>query len=285
MRSRGVRLWTVPSDEAQKAEVKKRKAFLKEVAQRFSPTMDPNGVRETKYFVVLHPVVPDNPAEFNAGVDAELDVMHEKLCVAFGIRERDKLWLGKAAVILFSRREDFDEFERIYFEPVPKDVLGLAHVNSDGSVVISCLASNQVSWTKILIHEATHGFSFRYKSAKILPNWLNEGISEWVAITATGKDQNFQRYTQASVARLRQQGSLGGDFFTAEHIAAEQYVISAAMVDYLIESDPKGFHSLIERIKSGEPWEAALQKVYGVTPGELTQKFGAAVVGAPYLRP
>ena len=68
-------------------------------------------------------------------------------------------------------------------------------------------------------------------------------------------------------------------------LAAGQYGMATALVDYLLRSNPKGFRAMIDSIKLGESWQSALKKSYRMTPEQLTQQFGAAVVGIPNLRP
>ena len=99
---------------------------------------------------------------------------------------------------------------------------------------------------------------------------------------------------------MRNTRSLGGDFFTLEHIHAWQYGAAASITDFLLNYEPaatpgkpaakaKGatpsrYRKLIDGIKDGLPWEDALKEAYGLTPAELARAYGQAI-GIPDLQP
>ena len=111
----------------------------------------------------------------------------------------------------------------------------------------------------VIVHETTHGFLHRYKSGQFVPSWLNEGIADWVAMTVVRSDNGVRNKVKAGLERMRRLGTLGGDFFTAQYIAREQYGMAVAIVDYLLRRNPKGFREMIEGIK-GRKWQAASKK-------------------------
>ena len=102
-------------------------------------------------------------------------------------------------------------------------------------------------------------------------------------MTVVRNDKGVHK-VKAALDRMKRIGTLGGDFFTAQYIAPEQYGMAVAMVDYLLRRNPKGFREMIESIKRGEKWPVALKKIYRVTPEELAYQFGMAL-GIPNLRP
>jgi hypothetical protein len=276
----GVRLWPELSDEDQKAALDKRKAFLKKVAEHFS-SLDMQ-VYETKYFLLLSSL----PPQLAAMCQPHLDAMHEELCKAYAVERPDKLWLGKAVVVAFSSKEDFMQFEQVFFHTnPPANVQGAANQVSSGEDVVGCCCGDDpMYFAHVLVHETTHGFNHRYKSSRRLPNWLDEGIADWVAMSVVKMDKRAFARVTSSVQQARQQGTLGGDFFTAEHISAWQYGIASSMVNFLLKYDRKAFRRLIDEIKLGAKWEDALQKTYRVTPQELARQYGRSM-GIPNLAP
>ncbi len=88
----GVMPWAELSDEEQKAEIEKEKAFLKKVAEHF-PSLNMR-LSETKYFLILSALPPAQTAV----CEPSLDTTHKELCQAYAIENPDKLWLGKGAV-------------------------------------------------------------------------------------------------------------------------------------------------------------------------------------------
>ena len=109
----GVRLWPELSDEEQKAAIAKRKEFLKKVAEHFSALN--MQLYETKYFLLLSSL----PPQLAAMCQPHLDAMHKELCKAYAVEQPDKLWLGKAVVVAFSSKEDFMQFEQVFFDTNP----------------------------------------------------------------------------------------------------------------------------------------------------------------------
>lgn len=275
-----VRLWPELSDDQQQAAVAKRKAFVKKVTDHFS-TLDMQ-LYETKYFLFLSAL----PPQLAAGCQRQLDAMHEELCRAYAVARPDKLWLGKAVVVAFSRSEDFLQFEQKFFRTTPPpNVQGAANQISSGEDVVGCYCSDDPTYfAHVLVHETTHGFNHRYKSAEQLPNWLDEGIADWVAMSVVKLDKRAFTRVTTSVQQARQRGNLGGDFFTAEHISAWQYGIASSMVNFLLKCDRKAFRRLIDEIKLGASWKDALQKTYRLTPEELARQYGRSV-GIPNLTP
>ena len=151
---------------------------------------------------------------------------------------------------------------------------GLAHKSGSGEVVVSChCGKDPYYFAAVLVHETTHGFNHRYKSAPQLPSWLDEGIADWTAMTVVHNNTAVLRKVQVGVAQAKQQGNLGGNFFTADHIDRWQYGIASSMVDFLLKSNGKAFRKMLDSIKLVK-WQDALKDAYGVTPAELTAAYG-----------
>jgi hypothetical protein len=125
---------------------------------------------------------------------------------------------------------------------------------------------------------------FRYKSNKNIPNWLNEGAAEWIAKHVVTRDQAIPRKIQTSITQMRQTGSMGGNFFTTEHIDKWQYGLAAHLTEFLLQYNAKGYKQMIEDIKLGKSWQDALQDNYKMTPEELAKKYGMWI-GLPMLGP
>jgi hypothetical protein len=278
----GVWLWPELTDEQQAEALAKTRQLIEKTQAAF-PSLALK-LHETKYYLFLSDMPPDVANLYTSC----LDKMHDQLCRAFAIRDKNAVWQGgKLLVVAFVNGAHFAEFEKKFFNlDVPPIAQGLAHMVPSGEVIVSCHAGKDPSYfASVIVHETTHGFLYRYRSPQIVPNWLNEGIAEWVAMTVVQQDQGVRRKVKAALERMKQNASLGENFFTAPNIAADQYGIATAMVDFMLQTNPKGFRELIDAIKAGQKWEVALKKIYGMTPEELAQKFGQRVVGVPMLKP
>ena len=189
--------------------------------------------------------------------------MHGQLCKAFAVKDRDRVWLGgKVPVIAFSRGEYFAAFEEEFFksrvDPCTRRAWPIKSPPARSSSVATRATIPTTSppcWSTKRPTASSTATSRR----SIIPNWLNEGMAEWVAMNVVLKDQGVKRKMKGAMLAMRQTGTLGGDFFTAEHIAAGQYGMATAMVDYLLRTNPKGFRAMFDNIKLGESWQNALR--------------------------
>jgi hypothetical protein len=116
-----------------------------------------------------------------------------------------------------------------------------------------------------------------------LPNWLNEGIAEWVGTQVVpGCDQVPLKEARAREF-VRSTGGLGPGFFAAENIDAVQYGIASGLVKFLAR-DQRKFAALVRGIKEGLPVEEGLRQAYGGSLDDLVAGYGAAI-GVPNLKP
>ena len=159
------------------AAVARQKKFFAEVSSKI-----PNaGMKsyETKQFLFYSDIPPQI---INNTYLPYLDTMYTQLCGAYGLDAGKNIWRGKAIIVAFARESSFQQFEIVFYQDAKPGAQGIAHCDTDKNVVISCYAGNDPEYfAVVLVHETAHGFSWCYKSAESLPNWLNEGASEWIA--------------------------------------------------------------------------------------------------------
>jgi hypothetical protein len=269
----GVWMWPTLSADQQTAEVAKRKEFIKKVTDTY-PDWNLR-TSETDYFLF----VTNMPQAVAGKFTADLDRMYQELSGAFAIPKGKNVFAGKAVIFALSNEQSFLSFEqKFYQESPPSGTTGLCHKrNDDGSVVISvyCHTTPQ-ELAATMVHETTHGFVHRYKSAQQIPSWLDEGMAEWVAQTVTNDPSIRTKQQQGMIVMMRQH-NMGGDFYTVDHIHGFQYGMASLLTNFLIRSDPKAFREMFEQIKTGKEWRAALKSAYNLTPEELAQQFGLAM--------
>ena len=277
----GVWLWPEVTDKDQEEWLAKHKEFLRKVNEKFASLH--MHLYETQHFLFLS----DLPPQWVKVYTSCLDAMHDQLCVAYAVQDKDSVWLGKLPVIAFSDSTSFEECEKAFFDHVVdgKTFQGLAHKASNGDVAVTChCGKDPYYFAAVLVHETTHGFTHRYLSAVQLPSWLDEGISEWTAMNVVRKDTAVLRKVQAGLAQAKVQGNLGGDFFSDGKIKPWQYGIATSMVNFLLKSNGMKFRKMLDAIKLGTKWQDALEDAYGATPAKLTAAFGRSV-GIPNLQP
>lgn len=276
MKAHGTEPWPVLSAAEHAAEVESLGRFVEDVRAVF-PGL---AVTETHEFLVAS----DIPAAQLAPYVASLDAMHDFLCDLYGIPRGEPLWKGKCLVVAFLREDDYVAFEGRFMQTDTRGTHGMCHQRSDGRVVMACHRGNDAAaFAHMIVHETSHGFNHRWMSPEKLPNWLNEGIAEWVgARVVKNCDQVPLKEAHALVA-MRSEGDLGPGFFTAANIQPVQYGMASGLVKLLVSRDAKKFATLVRSIKEGTPAEEALQQSFGGSLDDLVRAYGAAV-GVPGLR-
>jgi hypothetical protein len=278
MQARGVAPWPTLSSEQHAAEIGRLKAFVDEVRQAF-PQL---AIAETHEFIF----VTDIPATEIAPYVASLDSLHDLLCDLYGIPRGEPVWKGKCLVLAFRDQADFLAFEmRFMRAEVPRGVHGLCHQSSEGRVVVACHRGDDAgAFAHMLVHETSHGFNHRWLSPERLPNWLNEGLAEWVGAQVVPRSRQVPAKEAQARSFMQQTGSLGPDFLAAANIQPVQYGISSQLVRFLVDRDRKRFAEFVRGIKEGMTAEESLQQAFKGSLAELIGAFGRSI-GVPNLKP
>lgn len=270
MQARGVEPWPTLSAAEHARAVEDLRAFVDRIRDAF-PSL---AVHETHEFLVA----TDIPSSQVKPIVADLDAMHDSLCDLYGIPRGEPVWQGKCLVVAFLREDDYTAFESRFMNTDTRGTQGMCHQRSDGRVITAChRGTDPAAFAHMLVHETSHGFNHRWVSPQRLPNWLNEGIAEWVgARVVRGGDQVPLKEARAA-AFMRSSGGVGPAFFTAENIEPVQYGIASGIVRFLITRDAEAFAVFVRSIKEGESVEAALAATFGGSLKDLLAAYGASI--------
>jgi hypothetical protein len=278
MRANGVEPWTELSSEAHAAEVARLEAFVAAVQEAF-PALE---LHQTHEFLVA----TDIPEREISPYLANLDSMHDLLCDLYGIPRGEPVWKGKCLVFAFRSEDDFHAFEaRFMRAAIPRGVHGLCHQAPDGRVVMACHRGRDLdAFAHMLVHETSHGFNHRWMSPERIPNWLNEGLAEWVGTQVVPKSRQVPAKEAQARAFMQATGSLGPGFLTAANIQPIQYGIASQLVKFLVARDRKKFAEFVRGIKEGMTAEESLEAAFKGSLADLIAAFGGAI-GVPDLKP
>ena len=275
MKAHGIEPWPRLSSAEHAAEVASLRQFVEKVRAVF-PGLE---VSETHEFLVAS----DIPAEQLAPYVANLDAMHDFLCDLYGIPRGEPVWKGKCLVVAFLRETDYRDFEARFMRTDSGNTHGMCHQRSDGRVVTACHRGPDPSaFAHMLVHETSHGFNHRWISPQRIPNWLNEGIAEWVGDRVVKGSGQVPLKERRALAVMQSQRTLGPRFFTADNIQSDQYGMASGLVRLLIGRDPGKFAAFVRGIKEGSEPEASLHDAFGGTFDDLVRAYGVAV-GVPEL--
>jgi len=278
MRARGVVPWPDLSAAEHAAEVAALDAFVAQVREAF-PQLERSATHE---FIVATDIPPREIGPFVANLDA----MHDFLCDLYGIPRGEPVWKGKCLVIAFQKEADFQAFEERFMRvAAPPGVHGLCHQSSDGRVIMAChQGRNLDAFAHMLVHETSHGFNHRWMSPQRLPNWLNEGLAEWVGTQVVPRSRQVPAKEAQARAFMHETGSLGPGFLTADNIQPVQYGIASQLVKFLVARDRRKFAEFVRGIKEGMTAEESLQAAFKGSIDDLVAAFGGAI-GVPGLKP
>jgi hypothetical protein len=278
MQKNGVSPWPRLSAAEHAAQVKELDAFVAAARQAF-PAL---AVSHTHEFIVA----TDIPAAQMAPYLATLDAMHDFLCDLYGIPRGEPVWLGKCLVVAFLKEEDFLAFEGRFMGLAPQGVHGLCHQRSDGRVVMACHRGDDAgTFAHMLVHETSHGFNHRWLSPARLPNWLNEGIAEWVGTQVVPACRQVPLKEAKAVEFMQSTGSVGPGFFDDgpdAHINPLQYGIASRLVKFMVARDRKQFAAFVQGVKEGQSVEQSLKNSYRASLDDLVKAYGKAL-GVPNL--
>ena len=217
---------------------------------------------------------------------ALVDSMHDLLCDLDGIPRGEPVWTGKCLVVAFRDEGEFHAFEaRFMRADIPRGVHGLCHQSSDGRVIMAChRGADADAFAHMLVHETSHGFNHRWLSPERIPNWLNEGLAEWVGTQVVPRSRQVPAKEAQARAFMQQTGSLGPEFLTAANIEPIQYGISSQLVKFLVARDRKKFAQFVRGIKEGMTAEESLEAAFKGSLTNLIAAFGSTL-GVPNLQP
>src|SRR6185503_18476426 len=137
-------------------------------------------------------------------------------------------------------------------------------------------AANDAGETEIaVLREFVHGFVHRYRSAKRLPPWANEGLAWWGAAHALEKSSLVAEFRSKAIKHIRDDNSI-------QSVMAMTYDetnwplpndiscgVAYLLVDLMIREKPEKFRAFVDAIKKGKDWEKALREDFGATPSQL----------------
>jgi hypothetical protein len=270
----GVAPWPVLAREEHEAAVAAMKKRAEEICQVSGMQAVPV---ETRYFL-LYAATKREAVEECA---RSLDAMYEKVLELFGIPAGLNLFWGKAVILLQPSEEKFRLVEQAAFGAmVPRGVVGLCHQVGPQVFVNIFWTDDQDRFDSVLLHETVHGIVHRYHSPARLPDWANEGLSEYIAaVSFKSSPVDKERRPQAldfirgggNVAEVMRYNYRDGSWPGPNAIG---YAVGYVIVELMIRQQPDRFGAWLRAIKGGKDWERALVEDFGYT----VDQFGARAV-------
>ena len=124
---------------------------------------------------------------------------------------------------------------------------------------------------RVLQHEWAHLALGQYLSGLRIPRWFNEGYAEW-ASGGWNPTQGWRLRVAMALGQAPPLDSLTLDWPRDRSSAELAYLLSATAVEYLVsESGERGLRIFLESWRQEGSFSRALQRIYGVTPGQFEE--------------
>lgn len=263
--------WPELTPEAHAKMIEQLKTLSKKTTEQVNRSLR---LLETKYFL-FYTDLPSAEARKWARL---LDKMYNRLCNLFGIEKGTNVWHGKALIIVFAQKKDYQKFWRTMLDVDPGWSDGMCHSSSDGKVIIAFYRQpDEMDFATILVHESVHGFLHRYRSPVHIISWVNEGLAEVIAYELVPKSRQIPLKQRNARSEMIERGGIGKDFFTADQIEPWQYGVASGLTTFMIKQRKKGYVAFINGIKDGMSWQESLTTNYGVALERLIQFYGKSI--------
>lgn len=279
--ARGVKPWPELTEEEHQQALYLQKQRYEE-ARKLFPQLQ---MVETEHFLFCTNLTVQEVGAYVAA----LDRMYIWMQQAYGVDPEKSVWRGKASIYAFRTEDEFNAFEQHFYKYRPQPgTAGLCHSNPQRDIVISAKrGSNYDFFGLLLVHETSHGFIHCYETPVRVPSWVNEGMAEVIASMMVPKSNSVQRKEESFVRSMGKtpQPRLGEAFFATDaNIPFDRYGGASSMTRFLLEIEQAKYVEFIRLLKTGMPWEEALDKSYGASKQQLVASYGRRI-GIPILQP
>lgn len=250
------RAWPELTDEQHGQAVTQIKAGVDEVLQKMNREM---AQTETERFVVY----TDLEAREARYWVSLLDRMYVRMCEVFDLDPEQNIWKGKCLLMLFKNQQDYLLYNATAYGNNASGSAGICYQFGNGLVHIAMFRQqDEKQLAHTLVHEASHGFLFRYQSSFHVPNWLNEGLAEYIATALVDSGRSDRRAADSRLF-VKQRGSFD-NFLSAQNIIGQHYGLAYDVTDMMVVENRRNYVRLIQGIKQGKTVEQAFEQDYGV---------------------
>lgn len=222
---------------------------------------------QTDHFIVF---TDWDPREYRF-LEQNLEGAYRAVARVFDQDPRQNIFEGKLAIYMFNRQEDFRRFGQTYggMRQVPEEMAG--YFAWHGQIIHMAMwkppvrpgmpkQAAEIEWAYVLAHEFVHAFVFRYKTNRVPPQWINEGLAETVAMRLFPLVQDRTEAAKMAATTPSLQPMFSDPALQRKF---EYYSVHRTLIETLIAADRKAFIRWFEAIKYGADPEDALKKHFG----------------------
>ncbi len=246
---------------------------------------------ESDHFIII----TTWPKANDKGLKRSCEKLYDELIDQFKLDRGDVVWAGKLPVLCFWDETEFADFV-VATMPMPpgKKAIDTDKLSKAGGFCMSyggltCVVLNRVQYDgasaaqarqwfyEVLTHETVHAFNKLYTSSVSLPDWLNEGIAEYMAGTLVTGSYASARWLRATRTVIARDINVNYNFekFGGKLV---DYGVCQSFVRYMVSSRSRreNFVEFYSLLKSGVSQEDAMQQAFGWTLDEFQRRWRAA---------
>lgn len=263
--------WVRSTDAQRKEQVARLAAFAEDAATTLKR---PLKAQETQYFLFYSDLHPAEAAKWGG----LLDRMYDRLAELFAVPKGENIWRGKGLIFVFTRADDYRNYERNVEHADPGESAGITNAYGDGIVHIAFYRqNNELNFAHVLVHESVHGFLHRYRSPVHIVSWINEGLAETIAAELVPDPGRALFIPGLARQELHSHKGNLGDFFTAGQIEGWQYPVAETLTVFMIKSNKKNYVDFINGMKDGLSWKESLEQKYQAKLDDLLNSYAKSI--------
>ncbi len=202
-----------------------------------------------------------------------LDKMYARLLQMFDIPKDTNIWHGKVLVYVFQDQGDFQGYmRRIEKYDGLLQAAGVCFQQGPWVRIAFYRQPKEMEFASVLVHESVHGFVHRYRDPARVPNWVNEGLAEWISAELVPKSIAGSGWVPVAKEQMELRGDTAGmfDMWGGQW----HYGAAYALTDFMIAKNKRGYVKFFDACKAGEDWREALETHYRVPLDKLVYAYG-----------
>jgi hypothetical protein len=261
------------SDKAIQANHKLAKQWAEKASKTIVSSMH---LVETEHFLIYSAWSRSN----DKPLARTCEKVYDALIKQFNLTGREQVWAGKLPIYVFWEKEHYNQFiakvtESTRSHPQLVEAGGFYSQHGDMSyIVLNAVRSKEWFYT-LLVHETTHAFAGRYISRRGLPDWVNEGLADYMAARLVPEGSASAKYISATRKAIEDRVDIR-PIFQDVQLDSFWYGIAQSLVRYLIARKREAFVAMVEDLKGGMATEEVLKKHYDLTTDQLAAQWRKA---------
>lgn len=255
-------------------QIEANRKLTEEWAKKVRETIAPKLRRlETKHFVIY----TSWPRDGDRPIKGFAEKIYRRLCRQFDIPPQEMIWAGKCPIFTFMKEEEYTQFVSQIDKTGHSAAAGYcAYRRNEFCYIVMKRPRSIAGFNTVLAHEATHGFIHRCIGPRKLPEWVNEGLAEYIAATVVPGGFARRRFVRAGREAIRTKRDIM-PVFKEVTLDSFDYGIAQSLVRVLISKSKRGFIKFLDLLRQGKGEEAAMKEAFGWTREDLVKAWSKAV--------